>query len=157
MIIKKHQSQRMILKTRNYFTCMMLSVIKTVITEYVDAQKSEEDYGYVYDVYYTDAIDGESADFDDSLLDNLVSIHPFNSGNDFNFDLYRDDLDEFKFDDDEDSNDEFNDKNDYPDEDDEDDDRYYCGYGDENDDLDAGVKGMGLIDSDGELSSDEDD
>ena len=28
--------------------------------EYVDAQKSEEDYGYVYDVYYTDELDGKS-------------------------------------------------------------------------------------------------
>ena len=31
-----------------------------MIREYVDAQKSEEDYGYVYDVYYTDGIDGKS-------------------------------------------------------------------------------------------------
>ena len=31
-----------------------------MIREYVDAQKSEEDYGYVYDVYYTDELDGKS-------------------------------------------------------------------------------------------------
>ena len=31
-----------------------------MIREYVDAQQSEEDYGYVYDVYYTDGTDGKS-------------------------------------------------------------------------------------------------
>lgn len=31
-----------------------------MIREYVDAQQSEEDYGYVYDVYYTDGADGKS-------------------------------------------------------------------------------------------------
>ena len=74
------------------------------------------------------------------MLDNLVSIHPFNS-NKFDYGEYRDDPDEFRYEDDEDSNDEFNDRNDYPDEDDEEDD-YYGGYGhDDQDDLDAGVRG----------------
>ena len=85
--------------------------------------RSEEEYGYVYDVYYTDGLGEESGvrfvymqcvkksnvffqDFDDSLFDSLVSIHPFNSGDDLFYDEYRDDPAEFKLDDDEDSNDE---------------------------------------------------
>ena len=32
-----------------------------MIREYVDAKNSEDEYGYVYDVYYTDALDGETA------------------------------------------------------------------------------------------------
>ena len=147
-----------------------------MIREYVDAQKSEEDYGYVYDVYYTDGIDGKSEvdvdyivvlflivyfqDFDDSLLDNLVSIHPFLAKDDL-FDEYRDDPDEFKYEDDVDSNDEFNERNEYPDEDDEsdDDERYYRGYGDDEDvDLGSGMRGLGLASSEDDgLSSDDED
>jgi len=130
-----------------------------MIREYVDAQKSEEDYGYVYDVYYTDELDGKSEDFDDSLLDNLVSIHPFIEKGDL-FDEYRDDPDEFKYEDDVDSNDEFNDRNEYPDEEDDDDDeRYYCGYGDDkDDDLGSGMRGLGLASSEDDgLSSDDED
>ena len=94
-------------------------------------------------------------DFDDSLLDSLVSIHPFNSGDDLIYDEYRDDPDEFRLDDDEDSNDEMDARNDYPDEDDEDGDDYYCGYDDDDDGLDIGVRGLDLCDSLGDLSSDD--
>ena len=128
-----------------------------MIREFVDAQKVEEDYGFVYDVYYTDHLGADSGDFDDSLLDNLVSIHPFNSGHGFDYGEYRDDPEEFKYEDDEDSNDECNDRNDYPDEDYDDEDGYYGGYGDDDDDLGTGVAGLGLCDSDGDLSSDDDD
>jgi len=130
-----------------------------MIREYVDAQKSEEDYGYVYDVYYTDELDGKSGDFDDSLLDNLVSIHPFIEKGDL-FDEYRDDPDEFKYEDDVDSNDECNDRNEYPDEEsDDDDERYYCGYTDDkDDDLGSGMRGLGLASSEDDgLSSDDED
>lgn len=131
-----------------------------MIREYVDAKNSEDEYGYVYDVYYTDALDGETADFDDSLLDSLVSIQPFNSAKDFRYDEYRDDPNEFQYEDDDDSNDEFNERNDYPDEDDEDDERYYGGFDDEDDyQMGVGMRGMGLCDSDDSdgLSSDEED
>ena len=93
-------------------------------------------------------------DFDDSLLDSLVSIHPFNSG-DLIYDEYRDDPDEFRLDDEEDSNDEMDARNDYPDEEDEDEDGYYCGYGDDDEDLDIGVRGLDLCESLTELSSDD--
>ena len=98
-------------------------------------------------------------DFDDSLLDNLVSIHPFIEKGDL-FDEYRDDPDEFRYEDDVDSNDEFNDRNEYPDEEDDDDDeRYYCGYGDDqDDDLGSGMRGLGLASSEDDgLSSDDED
>ena len=93
-------------------------------------------------------------DFDDSLLDSLISIHPFNSGDDMIFDEYRDDPSEFRLDDDEDSNDEMDARNDYPDEEDEDDDDYYGGYGDDED-LDIGVRGLDLGESLPDLSSDD--
>ena len=81
-------------------------------------------------------------DFDDSLLDSLVSIQPFNSAKDFRYDEYRDDPNEFRYEDDDDSNDEFNERNDYPDEDDEDDERYYGGFDDEDDyQMGVGMKG----------------
>lgn len=88
------------------------------------------------------------------MLDSLVSIHPFNSG-DLVYDEYRDDPDEFRLDDEEDSNDEMDARNDYPDEDDEDEDGYYCGYDDDDEGLDIGVRGLDLCESLTELSSDD--
>merc|ERR1712179_861287 len=93
-----------------------------MIREYVSTQKdssAESEYGYVYDVYYGQADGGEtnSKDFDDSLLDGLVSIQPFNTRDDLVYDEYRDDPDEFKYEDDDDSNDEDNERNEYFDED----------------------------------------
>ena len=93
-------------------------------------------------------------DFDDSLLDSLVSIHPFNSGDDLFYDEYRDDPAEFRLEDDEDSNDEMDARNDYPDEEDEDDYDYYGGYGDDEG-LDIGVGGLDLGESLPDLSSDD--
>jgi len=133
-----------------------------MIREYVSTQKdssAESEYGYVYDVYYGQADGGEtnSKDFDDSLLDGLVSIQPFNTGDDLVYDEYRDDPDEFKYEDDDDSNDEDNERNEYPDEDD--DESSYLGYCDDDDfDLDMRVKGLGFRGEDGsELSSDDED
>jgi len=133
-----------------------------MIREYVDAKKdysAESEYGYVYDVYYTQGSDGhtDSKDFDDSLLDGLVSIQPFNTGDSLVYDEYRDDPEEFKYEDDEDSNDEDNERNEYPDEDDEE--SSYQGYCDDGDlDLEMRVKGLGMCAEDGsELSSDDDD
>jgi len=120
---------------------------------------AESEYGYVYDVYYSQADGGEadSKDFDDSLLDGLVSIQPFNTGDDLVYGEYRDDPDEFKYEDDEDSNDEDNERNEYPDEDD--DESSYLGYCDDDDlDLDMRVKGLGFRgEDDSELSSDDED
>ena len=84
-------------------------------------------------------------DFDDSLLDGLVSIQPFNTGDDLVYDEYRDNPDEFKYEDDEDSNDEDNERNEYPDEDDEE--SSFKGYCDDGDlDLEMRVKGRGCQD-----------
>ena len=83
-------------------------------------------------------------------MDSLVSIHPFNSGDDLFYDEYRDDPAEFRLDDDEDSNDEMDARNDYPDEDDVDEDDYYGGY-DDNEGLDIGVRGLDI----GDLSSED--
>ena len=94
-------------------------------------------------------------DFDDSLLDSLVSIHPFNSGDDLFYDEYRDDPAEFRLDDDEDSNDEMDARNDYPDEDDVDEDDYYGGYDDDDEGLDIGVRGLDLCDGAHDLSSED--
>jgi len=133
-----------------------------MIREYVSSQKdssAESEYGYVYDVYYSQAEGGHAdfKDFDDSLLDGLVSIQPFNTGDDLVYDEYRDDPDEFKYEDDEDSNDEDNERNEYPDEDE--DDSSYLGYCDDDDlDLEMRVKGLGFCGEDGsELSSDDED
>eukprot|EP00092_Neocalanus_flemingeri_P027720 GFUD01030091.1.p1 GENE.GFUD01030091.1~~GFUD01030091.1.p1 ORF type:complete len:355 (-),score=120.56 GFUD01030091.1:119-1183(-) len=133
-----------------------------MIREFVDAKKdcsAESEYGYVYDVYYTQGCDGDTdyKDFDDSLLDGLVSIQPFNTGDSLVYDEYRDDPDEFKYEDDEDSNDEDNERNEYPDEDDEE--SSYKGYCDDGDiDLDMRVKGLGICQEDGsDLSSDDED
>merc|ERR1719184_727832 len=128
-----------------------------MIREYVSAQNAESEYGYVYDVYYSQGEEGENKDFDDSLLDGLVSIQPFNTGDDLVYDEYRDDPDEFKYEDDDDSNDEDNERNEYPDEDD--DESSYLGYCDDDDfDLDMKVKGLGFRGEDGsELSSDDED
>ena len=137
------------------------------MTNFICVFRSEVEYGYVYDVYYTDGLGEESGvtfvymqcvkksnvffqDFDDSLLDSLVSIHPFNSGDDLFYDEYRDDPAEFRLDDDEDSNDEMDARNDYPDEDDVDEDDYYGGY-DDNEGLDIGVRGLDI----GDLSSED--
>lgn len=130
-----------------------------MIREYVSAQKdcsAESEYGYVYDVYYSQGEEGENKDFDDSLLDGLVSIQPFNTGDDLVYDEYRDDPDEFKYEDDEDSNDEDNERNEYPDEDDE---SSYLGYCDDDDlDLEMRVKGLGFCAEEGsELSSEDED
>jgi len=131
-----------------------------MIREYVSAQKdysAESEYGYVYDVYYSQS-NAEGAlnqDFDDSLLDGLISIQPFNSGDNLLYDEYRDDPEEFKYEDDEDSNDEDNERNEYPDEDEE---SSYLGYCDDGDlDLEMGMKGMGFCSEDSQLSSDEED
>lgn len=133
-----------------------------MIREYASAQKdysAESEYGYVYDVYYTQGGPGEkdTKDFDDSLLDGLVSIQPFNTGDDLVYDEYRDDPEEFKYEDDDDSNDEDNERNEYPDEDDEE--SSYQGYCDDGDlDLEMRVKGLGVCPEDGsELSSDDED
>jgi len=130
-----------------------------MIREYVDQRSDPEaDSGYVYDVYYTDsAFTTAEQDFDDSLLDGMLSIQPFNSGE--NYDQYRNDLDEFKYEDDEDSNDEMNENNDYPDEeDDSEDESLFQGYGDDSDmGIGSGMKGLGLGDEeDSNCSSDED-
>ena len=56
-----------------------------MIREYVSVSSDEENY--VYDVYYAE---GDAlSDFDDSLLDGLVSLQPFNSGTEFMYDEYR--------------------------------------------------------------------
>jgi len=126
-----------------------------MIREYVDP---DADSGYVYDVYYSDsAFTTADQDFDDSLLDSLLSIQPFNTGE--SYDQYRNDLDEFKYEDDEDSNDEMNENNDYPDEeDDSEDESLFKGYGDDSDmGIGSGMKGLGLGDEeDSNCSSDED-
>jgi len=87
----------------------------------------------------------------------LVSIQPFNTGDDLVYDEYRDNPDEFKYEDDEDSNDEDNERNEYPDEDDEE--SSFKGYCDDGDlDLEMRVKGLGFCPEDGsELSSDDED
>jgi len=122
-----------------------------MIREYV----TKQDDDYVYDLYYSGHDVQETEDFDDSLLDGLVSIQPFITGDDFLYDEYRD---EFKYDDDEDSNDEDNVKNEYPDEDDEEDSSYF-GYGEDDLDMDMRVKGLGLNSDEekSDLSSDEED
>jgi len=128
-----------------------------MIREFVNTERSESDPKYVYDLYYTRGQDKlEQGDFDDSLLDGLVSIQPFNTGDDLLYDEYRED--EFKYEDDEDSNDEDNEKNEYPD-DDEEEDSSYKGYGEEDYlDLDMKVKGLGLdTDEENSNSSDEED
>jgi len=117
---------------------------------------SPEDQDYVYDVYYADG--DVSGDFNDSLLDGLVSIQPFCFGDtDFMYDEYRDDPTEFKYEDDEDSNDEDHRGNEYPDEDEFSDEG---GYGDFSDHLDLGLDRLRVTASDQfkeELSSDEED
>jgi len=126
-----------------------------MIREYVSSKKSEDEYGYVYDLYYTDQQGGD-LDFSDSLLDELISIQPYNSGDmTFMYDQYRDDpiLEE-----EEDSNDEGNWKNEYPDSDDDETSknsyRDYC----DDDDLDFRIRSLRVGDEDSdELSSDEED
>ena len=49
--------------------------------------REPDEANYVYDVYYAEG--GELADFDDSLLDGLVSLQPFNTGLDSLYDEYR--------------------------------------------------------------------
>jgi len=129
-----------------------------MIREYVSAKNAETEYGYVYDVYYTQPDDNgvNCKDFDDSLLDGLVSIQPFNSGDDLLYDEYRDEPGEFRYEDDEDSNEEDNERNEYPDEDDC---SYLGDYDDDDLDLEMGVRGLGVSDDDrsGLSSDDEDD
>lgn len=135
-------------------SCNGVEMIREYVSAPVSADKS--DSAYVYDLYYTGDDPEDLTDFDDSLLDGLVSIQPFNSGEDLWYDATR--SDEFKYDDDIDSNDEDNDRNEYPDEDDED--CSYLGYGDDDFDLDMRVKGLALGGSEderGDLSSDEED
>merc|ERR1711874_230065 len=104
-----------------------------MVREFVDTKATEDEYGFVYDLYYTDE-QGETADFDDSLLDELISIQPFNSGDD--------------------SNDEDNWRNDYPDTDEDNENSYrdYC----DDDDLDFKIKNLKVGDDSDELSSDDD-
>jgi len=129
-----------------------------MIREYVSSKKCEEDYNYVYDLYYTMPDEKEAngdMDFNDSLLDELISIQPFNSGDmTYGYDEYRQDPS-----DDEDSNDEGNWKNEYPDSDEDDEAsknsyRDYC----DDDDLDFRIRSLKVGDDDSdELSSDEED
>jgi len=126
-----------------------------MVREYVDTKAKEDEYGFVYDLYYTDEQE-QTGDFDDSLLDELISIQPFNSGDDsLLFDEYKDDPSNYRHEDDaDDSNDEDNWRNEYPD-DDEDENSYrdYC----DDDDLDFRIRNMKVGDDSEELSSDEDD
>jgi len=136
-------------------SCNGVEMIREYVGNKVDPSDGENPY--VYDIYYAGDDPEDLTDFDDSLLDGLVSIQPFNSGSDLWYDTT---LPEFKYDDDVDSNDEDNEANEYPDEDDDDDDGSYCGYGEDDFDLDMRVKGLAIDDSDDErdeLSSDEED
>ena len=56
-----------------------------MIREYVC--KKDEDAKFVYDVYYTEEDNLE--DFDDSLLEGLVSLQPFHTGAEFLYNEYR--------------------------------------------------------------------
>ncbi|XP_023319556.1 probable RNA polymerase II nuclear localization protein SLC7A6OS [Eurytemora carolleeae] len=124
-----------------------------MIREYVSKSSDEN---YVYDVYYAE---GDAlADFDDSLLDGLVSLQPFNSGTEFMYDEYRDNPMEDRYDDDEDSNDEDNEANDYPEEEDEDEDDYERSFGDYSENLDVRVRSLHMrAEEEEDLSSEDED
>jgi len=128
-----------------------------MIREYVTKPEVEEG-SYVYDFYYSEGSgEGrEGGDFDDSLLDGLFSIQPFNSGEDLMYSEYRD-KDGTQFGEDEDSNDEDNYKNDYPDESDDSEDGSYRGYCDDDGEMGFRIKGLGLDDDSDNLSSDAED
>jgi len=127
-----------------------------MIREYRSKPACTEDQDFVYDVYYAEG--DVTGDFNDSLLDGLVSIQPFCFGDtQFMYDEYRDDPTEFKYDDDEDSNDEDHRGNEYPDEDEFSDDD---GYGDYSDHLDLALDTLRITSASRfkeELSSDEED
>jgi len=129
-----------------------------LVREFVGGKQGDVDSSYVYDVYYTDGIeDGrDGGDFDDSLLDGLFSIQPFNGGD---CELMYEEYGEGRkacFGEDLDSNDEDNSGNEYPDEDSSDDDGSYGGYCDE-DGLTSGVRGLGLGYSSGDEPNSESD
>jgi len=131
-----------------------------LVREFVGRNQGIVDSSYVYDVYYTDARGEEGrdgGDFDDSLLDGLFSIQPFNGGD---CELMYEEYGEGRkacFGEDVDSNDEDNSGNEYPDEEDSsDEDGSYGGYCDE-DGLTSGVRGLGLgYSSDDEPNSESD-
>ena len=81
-----------------------------LVREYVGSGKSRGgESKYVYDVYYTEGAEDEGrdgGDFDDSLLDGLFSIQPFNGGDcELMYEEYGEGR-KAEFGDDEDSNDE---------------------------------------------------
>lgn len=131
-----------------------------LVREFVGGNQGIVDSSYVYDVYYTDAGVEEGrdgGDFDDSLLDGLFSIQPFNGGD---CELMYEEYGEGRkacFGEDVDSNDEDNSGNEYPDEEDSsDEDGSYGGYCDE-DGLTSGVRGLGLGYSSGDEPNSESD
>jgi len=129
-----------------------------MIREYV-SKGSDDEEGFVYDVYYSEGGvgGGQDMDFDDSLLDGLFSIQPFNSGEDLMYEDYRD-FDKVEFGEDEDSNDEDNYRNEYPDEeDDSDEDFGYRGYCDDDGELGSRIKGLGIESESDDLSSEGED
>jgi len=125
-----------------------------MIREFVNKPDPDQ-ANYVYDVYYAEG--NALEDFDDSLLDGLVSLQPFNSGTEFMYEEYRDNPIDFRYEDDIDSNDEDNEANEYPDEED-DDDEYARGYGfDPSDELGARMGRVRMCEAEADLSSDEED
>jgi len=143
-------------KAAEALSCNGVEMIREFVsTEADNVTKDPDDVNYVYDVYYAEEAGAdELGDFDDSLLDGLVSLQPFNTGLEFMYDEYRDNPGEFKYEDDEDSNDEDNDRNEYPDEEEDED-----FFGDYSDNLDLRVGRMTLKKAEGEedLSSDDED
>jgi hypothetical protein len=124
-----------------------------MIREYRSQPQADSDY--VYDVYYAEQ--DEFGDFNDALLDGLVSVQPFCFGDsEFMYDEYREDPDAFKYDDDEDSNDEGHRDNEYPDEDDFSEDEA-VDYGAYSDHLDLGINRLRLTAQEEDLSSEEED
>jgi len=131
-----------------------------LVREFIGSNQGAVESSYVYDVYYTDGVEEgrDEGDFDDSLLDGLFSIQPFNGGD---CELMYEEYGEGRkdcFGEDVDSNDEDNSGNEYPDEEENssDEDGSYGGYCDE-DGLTSGVRGLGLGYSSGDEPNSESD
>lgn len=150
-VVKEKAEEKCEAKEEERLSCNGIEMIR----EY----RKADDANYVYDVYYAEG--NMLCDFDDSLLDGLVSLQPFNTGTEFVYDEYRDDPSEFRYEDDKDSNDEDNSGNEYPDEDEEDDgdyeDEFERGYGaaDYSEDLAFRFGRVRMCEGEEDLSSDE--
>jgi len=154
--IVKEQEKVEPVKAAEALSCNGVEMIREFVsTKPGGVGKDPDDVNYVYDVYYAEEPGSdELGDFDDSLLDGLVSLQPFNTGLEFMYDEYRDNPCEFKYEDDVDSNEEDNERNDYPDETDDED--FFGDYSD-NLDLRVGRMSLRMAEEEEDLSSDDED